>query len=276
MKHMVRSLGALAVAAVLVQPALAADLGRPIPKAPPVVAPVPSWYGFFIGVQAGYAWGNDPVEIVDATGLYTGAIGASIPFSLAPNPAGLVAGIRWGTNWQSGRWVYGLLSDFSYSDIRDEETVTLFGGPFGVRTTSVEQRLKWFGTTRVRGGYLVTDNLLLYASGGLADGKAEVTFSSPLVGAPCFVPGACPAGKDSLTRFGWAAGAGLEYAWGPWSVSLDYIHYDLARFNTAFWDGLSASFIATSTDLSGDMIRGAINHRFNWTVFDLLTGGAGR
>jgi outer membrane immunogenic protein len=271
MKNIVRGLGVLA-AAFVIQPALAADMGMPV-KAPPVAAPViPSWYGSFIGATVGYGWGSDPVEFTSASGLYTGTIGTTIPFSAASNPAGVVAGIQYGTNYQSGRWVYGFLSDFLYSDIRDTETITL--GGIGARTTVVEQKLKWFSTTRARAGYLVSDNLLLYASGGLADGTSEVRVSNNLVGAPCFVPGACPIGIDSQWRFGWAVGAGLEYAWGPWSVTLDYIHYDLARHNFAYTDGISPSFITTSTDLSGDVIRGGINYRFNWTFFDLLTGKA--
>jgi outer membrane immunogenic protein len=270
MKNVVRGFGALA-AAFVIQPALAADLGAPVMKAP-VAAPIPSWYGSFIGVTAGYGWGSDPVEFTSTSGLYLGTLGTTIPLTAARDPAGFLAGIQYGTNYQSGRWVYGFLSDFSYSDIRDTETITL--GGVGARTTAVEQRLKWFSTTRVRGGYLVTDNLLLYGSAGLADGTAEVRVSNNLLGAPCFVPGACPSGRESMLRFGWAVGAGLEYAWGPWSVTLDYVHYDLARLNFAYSDGISPSAIATSTDFSGDVIRGGINYRFNWTFFDILTGKA--
>jgi outer membrane immunogenic protein len=271
MRQMIRSIGVLA-AIVVVQPALAADLGRPAMKAPPMAAPVLNWYGSFIGVTAGYAWGSDAVEFTSANGLYTGTIGTTIPLTIARNPAGLVAGIQYGTNYQSGAWVYGFLSDISYSDIKDSEQVTL--GVAGARTTFAEQRLKWFGTTRVRAGYLVSDNLLLYASGGLADGTVEVTTSNNLVGTPCFVPGACPRFKDSSFHFGWAAGAGIEYRWGAWSATLDYLHYDLGTLNPAYGDAISPSFITTSTKFSGDMIRGGINYKFNWTFFDLLTGGA--
>jgi outer membrane immunogenic protein len=271
MKHMIRSIGVLA-AMVVVQPALAADLGRPAMKAPVAAPPVLNWYGSFIGVTAGYAWGSDPVEFTSGTGLYAGTIGTTIPRSIADSPAGFVAGVQYGSNYQLGPWVYGFLSDFSYSDIKDSETITL--GGVGARTTFAEQRLKWFGTTRVRAGYLVSDNLLLYASGGLADGSLEVTASNNLVGTPCFVPGACPRFRNVVTHFGWAAGAGLEYRWGAWSATLDYIHYDLGTANFAYGDGISPSFITSSTKFSGDMVRGGINYKFNWTFFDLLTGGA--
>jgi len=258
-------LGALALAGTIA-PARAADVAVPLKPLPPV----PNWAGSFIGLQAGAAWGSDPVSFTNATGVYAGSLGVTIPPTLAGNPTGFVGGAQWGTNFQTDRWVYGFLSDFSYSDIRATESIGLAGAP--PRSNFAEQRLKWFGTTRLRGGYLVTDNLLLYGSGGLASGTGEVTVSNDATGLPCFFAGACPFGHHSQTRFGWALGLGAEYAWGPWSVTLDYVHYDLGRLNFSYADAVSPSFISTSTDFSGDMIRGGINYRFDWTFFDVLTG----
>jgi len=53
-------LGTVAAAAVVVSPALAADLPTkaPILKAPPVVA-VFNWTGCYIGAYGGGAWGGD-------------------------------------------------------------------------------------------------------------------------------------------------------------------------------------------------------------------------
>lgn len=269
------SLGALALVAMMAPfgagPAGAADLAPLAPQAP-IAAPVPSWYGFFIGVQAGYGWGGDPVEFTDATGIYAPALGATIPFSLAGDPSGAVVGARWGTNWHTGPWVYGFLSDFSWSDIRSSETLTLAAPLLATRTNFAEQKLEWFGTSRVRAGYLVTPNLLLYGSGGFASGSMEVSVANTVPGLPCGIAGACPGATDDTFRYGWAAGVGAEYQWGNWSVSLDYIHYDLGRFNIAYGDGISPDFIVASTRFSGDMVRGAINYRFDWTFLDLLGG----
>jgi outer membrane immunogenic protein len=270
MNSLLRSLAALALA-IIVHPAGAADLG--MPGQAPAFAPSPHWRGSFIGVQGGYAFGSDPVEFTAATGVLAPGLGGSIPFSAAGDPSGFVIGARWGTNWQSGPWVYGFLSDFSFSDVRAAETVTLSAAPLGTRTTNVEQQLNWFGTTRVRGGYLVNDSLLLYGSGGLASGTGKVTASNVVPGAAC-VPGAltCLFGSDSENLWGWTAGAGAEYQIGHWSLSLDYIHYDLGRKDLTLLDPGSSAFLTTSTRFSGDMVRGAINYRFDWTFFDVLTG----
>jgi outer membrane immunogenic protein len=265
------SLGALAFVLVGAMPAGAADLPPVAPQAP-VVAPSPSWYGFFIGVQAGYAWGSDPVEFTTATGIYAPALGATIPFTIAGDPQGAVVGARWGTNWQSGSLVYGFLSDFSWSDIRSSETLVLTAPGLATRSNTAEQQLEWFGTTRVRAGYLVTPNLLLYGSGGLASGSMEVTVAHTATGFPCGVAGACKRGRDDTFRYGWAVGAGAEYQWGNWSLSLDYIHYDLGRLNFAYNDGVAPDFLVASTQFSGDMVRGAINYRFDWTPWDVFIG----
>jgi len=268
MNRTMRSLSALVLIAAAIDAAGAADMG-----APPTLMPSPHWGGSFIGVQGGYAFGGNPVEFTTATGALAPELGATIPFSAAGSPAGGIIGARWGTNWQSGSWVYGFLSDFSFSDIRASETVTLTSGALGTRTTVTEQELNWFGTTRVRAGYLVNDNFLLYGSGGLASGTGKVTVSSVVPGAACAAGTlACLFGSESESLWGWAAGVGAEYQIGQWSLSLDYIHYDLGRQDIAVVDLPNPAFVNASTRFSGDMVRGAVNYRFNWTFFDVLTG----
>lgn len=259
----VPSLLALLALAGLVQPAAADGPGRR--PSPVVTTQATNWSGSFIGVQAGYAWGNDPVEFTSATGAYAADLGTNIPASLAGDPKGFVGGAQWGTNYRSGRLVYGFYSDFSYSDIEASGTVTQ-----GTRTSSAEQHLKWFSTSRVRAGYLLQDNFLLYASGGLASGSTEVSVANPVTGGPCAAAGACPAGSESRTRYGWALGAGAEYVSGPWSVTLDYIHYDLGDVSVRYSDGIAPGTLTASADFSGDMVRGGLNYRFNFTFFDVL------
>lgn len=161
-----------------VSPSGAAD----IPAAPVVKAPVralasQSWYGFYIGLHGGYGWGRNAV--VGAPDAFYGPllVAAGVPLVQAGNPKGFIGGITYGSNWQFDRIVLGTDSDFSYTDIKASQTFNgVFGGiPF---TTTTNQRLSWFGTTRVRGGVLLSDNLLLYATGGLASGRAEASVSN--------------------------------------------------------------------------------------------------
>ena len=58
--------GVAGVTLLAIAPAHAADLGRPVYKAPPpVVAPVPlfSWTGCYIGGHIGGGWGRKEISI---------------------------------------------------------------------------------------------------------------------------------------------------------------------------------------------------------------------
>src|SRR5262249_60817321 len=107
-------LGTVAAAAVVVGPALAADLPTkaPIVKAPPVVV-VFNWTGCYIGGYGGGAWGNS-VDTPDpqstggafpggtlfnsprANSVKGGAVSARLDFSAIAGGAG-------GCNWQRPR-----------------------------------------------------------------------------------------------------------------------------------------------------------------------------
>src|SRR5262247_3091370 len=143
--------------------ALSADLPVKAPAyAPPVAAPY-NWTGSYVGGNIGYGWGNNSVDFTSFAVFPPG----TVPLSLADNPRGVVGGVQYGTNWQFNRFVLGWDSDFSFSDIKASQTVVTLPG--GI-VTSGEQKLDWLSTTRGRAGYLLTDNLLLYGTGGLANG----------------------------------------------------------------------------------------------------------
>ena len=204
-----------------VSPVLAADIrAAPIVKAPIIVEPVQNWYGFYIGVNGGYAWGRGGIELLpDAFFLPAFTLGA-IPTTLAANPRGGVFGITYGSNYQFGQVVLGIDSDFDWSGIKSSQTFNgvfpSFLGPIPF-TATASQSLKWFSTTRVRGG--------------------------------------------------------IEYANGPWQFRTEYLHYDLGTLSYFLRDPIfPGPSIIASTRFSGDMIRGAITYRFNWTLLGLITG----
>jgi outer membrane immunogenic protein len=278
------------IALAAVGPASAADLPVRMPVKAPIVKPAYNWSGFYIGGHAGYAWGReainvastrpgDPADFVDAalaTGIYPG--------SLASDPRGFLGGLTWGTNWQIDRWVLGLESDISFGKVSRSETVNTlffpFGGPVSVPVQSFgEQELTWLSTTRARLGYTVTDNLLFFGTGGLANGRAEVSNSNTVaVGSGfCTNVGGCLAGSDSKILWGWAAGAGIEYGIGRWSLKVEYLHYDLGKLNytytdTAVFPPSPPGSAVSSTRFAGDIVRAGLNYRFDWTPWQLVFG----
>jgi outer membrane immunogenic protein len=264
------SLGLISIEGA-VAPAYAADIPRAMPvKAPPAVAAtIYSWSGFYIGGHAGYGWGRQSIHYSGESAINQFISQGFWPSTLAARPRGFLGGVTWGTNWQHGRIVLGLESDFSFSAIRRSETVILSipGGPPIPYTHTGEQKLSWFSTTRARAGVTVTDNLLAFVTGGLASGRAEVNSShiSNLTGINGCGIQACPVGSISKTRWGWTAGGGLEYGHGPWSIKAEYLHYDLGSVSFSFSDPGAVVLnrgVTTRTKFSGDIVRVGVNYRF--------------
>ena len=113
--------------------AAAADL--PSRKAPAMVAPVPvfTWTGFYVGVNAGYGWGNDNNDAVDPLNGNFGGGG---------NDGGFVGGAQLGYNYQMGMFVLGAETDIQYADIGNGR------GNFGVANFDNGSDNEFFGTTR--------------------------------------------------------------------------------------------------------------------------------
>jgi len=107
------SIALLAAASLLAitQAASAADMSRPIYKAPPPVAPVWSWTGFYIGGHLGGAWSSESATVA---GFGAGGI----------DPSGFIAGGQIGYNWQfHPNWVVGVEGDISWTNADATKTV---------------------------------------------------------------------------------------------------------------------------------------------------------
>jgi outer membrane immunogenic protein len=237
-----------------------------------VVAAPYSWYGLFIGIQGGYGFAGKAIAYTP-NAVYAPLFAAgAVPPGVADDPRGFIGGITYGTNFQFDRLVIGTISDWSFTDIRESGTY----GPVPGFTTTVtaEQHLKYFSTTRGRAGFLMTDNWLLYGTGGLASGRLESSSVFNLV-APgaCAGAGNCPFGTRTKTLWGWTAGGGIEFANGPWSLRAEYLYYDLGTLNYTVTDpSLPGGVINASNKVSGNLVRGALSYRFNWTLLDLVVG----
>jgi outer membrane immunogenic protein len=254
-------IGASLFACAAASPAFAADLTMPPPPTPPpapaavpALPPVYNWSGFFVGGHLGYGWGAESMRLTPGPETFVPAIAA--------DPRGVVAGVQYGTNWQFDRLVLGTESDISFTDIRRSQTI-LTGTP--TVTNTGEQKLPWFGTTRVRAGYTIQDNLLIYATGGLANGTAKGSFSA--IGS-----GNGAIGSRSKTLWGWNVGGGLEYGLGPWSAKVEYLHYDIGTLTFYTIDFNSGALIRAQTKFAGDMVRVGVNYRFAWTPWQLIFG----
>jgi len=107
-------LSSVALAALMVTAALAADLPR---KAPAYVPPAPppfSWTGFYVGASAGFI-SQDTVQ-TDVDGDWR--VSGGVPGDTFGVPGiGFIGGVNVGYNWQTApNWVVGIEADCSLSD----------------------------------------------------------------------------------------------------------------------------------------------------------------
>lgn len=211
-------LAGVAIAA-LSSGAQAADLGVARgPVAAAIIAPIFGWTGFYVGLQAGYAWGS-----ASATQYVTGTNTIIDVSGYSPN--GFVGGVHIGYNYQINNFVVGLEADLEGASINGRFTY-----PNGDAWRS---RVTVQGSIRGRAGVAV-DRALFYVTGGLA--------LSNLQDSGIDVGGAT---VSQSGRAGWTLGAGLEYAFTPnWTARVEYRYTDYGsrRFNLAPVAGSDAAF----------------------------------
>lgn len=235
---------------------MAADMPSYTPPPPMAVAPVWSWQGFYVGLFAGYGWGDvDATELFNAPTL-TFYNGTGAPYSLDAD--GFFGGAQAGYNWQFDQFVLGIEGEIGYLGLDDSridpnalllpvpDTVTKFDSDF-------------YGALTGRIGF-ATEQVLIYAKGGVAFLNAE---ASTVDG--CNV-GGCGAllinatGDDTMV--GWTLGAGLEYAFTPnWSIKGEYMYFDFGDFDVA---GIASNGLAFSqnVDLTVHTAKVGINYKF--------------
>ncbi|BDV35688.1 outer membrane protein [Methylocystis iwaonis] len=293
----------VAASALMAGSAFAADL--PSLKAPPAVAPaaapLPTWTGFYAGVNAGGTWASDTTATLTQ---FDGVLVTSAPakrwggpqpapapgqwawfsggqgFAGIGNRSGFIGGGQVGYNYQFYQnFLVGLEADIQGVASGGGDT-TLFGvlplpSGFSVsQFTRLSGSLDYLGTVRGRLGWLVMPTLLLYGTGGFAYGGVTLNASTLQILNPT---GQFGAGFSSFsdTATGWTAGGGLEWMFMPnWSAKVEYLYYDLGTIHTfggagiAFTPVPTWSFAATtpvvSAPIRGNIVRAGVNYHFNW------------
>jgi high affinity Mn2+ porin len=219
-------------AMTLASPAVSADL--------PVKAlqfrPAFDWSGFYIGGHTGYGRGASSAVLTDP------AIAAS-----SGNFGGVIGGVQAGYNVRlpSGL-LFGVEADLTFPNVLASNSIA---SRLTTARSDVTEQWDYVGTARGRIGY-ANGPWLAYATGGLAF-AGERFVNSPAVGEE---------EKDIHRRLGWAAGAGLEYAFAPhWSVRLEYLYSAFERANIRFPSGAQ-----TNSTLDFQQIRVGLNRKVDW------------
>ena len=281
--------------------ALAADLPS---RKEPIIAPPPPpmWTGFHVGLNAGGTWANNTTSNASTWIAYQGA-GSADNYTAAilsgnqssSSPAGFIGGGQIGYDWQvrfrgmgfvtgveadiqgiagangyNSRWNYAPNAGLSYNNSVPYSILTNVQG---------NANLGWLGTVRGRLGYLVTPNLLVYGTGGLAYGGYTANLQltqnwGDLAGSNYNF---FNYGKSSYsnTMVGWTGGGGLEWmAMSNWSLKVEYLYYDLGNMSGSLANMAYGQNRATGTNalesitnyskrINGNLVRAGVNYHFN-------------
>lgn len=228
--------------------AMAADLPsrRSAPVAP-VFAPVFTWTGFYVGVNAGYGFGNNN----NSEGAFVA------PFGFVPGAndngdnSGFVGGGQIGFNYQMGQFVVGLETDLQYADMKSNRVGFI---PAPGRIVSGNSGIDYFGTVRARLGFAF-DRTLIYATGGFAYAGGGGNNGFNFVG-----------GDDSRT--GYVVGGGVEYAFtNNITLKLEGLYVGLdGGSNTAFFvtpAGVATPVVGVGKqDNEFGVVRVGLNYKF--------------
>jgi outer membrane immunogenic protein len=245
-------------------------------------ASIGGWSGFYIGGNAGLGWHDRTAAFMPNDAATIGEFPSTFPAPLSG--AGALGGAQAGYNWQfNARWLAGLEADFDFASINGAPAAVFLSDGDGPFTSSAASQLKWFGTVRGRLGYLPAENLLIYATGGLAYGRVEdsatILNSTPgafaaagpgiQFGFLCGAAGsACFAGSASSTRVGWTAGAGFEFLLPRgFSIKTEYLYVNLGAhsftLNGMPLPGDHPSSVVVRTNTDAHIVRLGLNYRFD-------------
>jgi outer membrane immunogenic protein len=119
---------------------------------------------------------------------------------------------------------------------------------------------------RGRLGILPVNNVLLFATGGLAYGNVRTTTTGSNLPIIHCVGGHvyCATGATSGVSVGWTAGGGIEYAFAPgWTVKAEYLYLDLGSRTVTFADrDIAGGLLTSTTNFTAHIARAGLNHRF--------------
>ncbi len=182
-----RVLLSVASSVALVSSAFAADIYTPSAPYATVILP-PTWAGFYVGANGGYAGESGLGFIEDVSKVSAGVTTPYSRLSGTDTIAGGFGGGQLGYNFQFGSWVAGFETDIQGSDIQGSGGTAIFNPlpdaskicgvthvtsglmtNLGACAAKSDLSVDWFGTVRGRLGYS-WGGTLLYATGGMAYG----------------------------------------------------------------------------------------------------------
>lgn len=240
-----------------------------------------SWSGFYVGVNAGMAWGSAHAgtsAVCNDTDA-TPPTGENCPFGPDALPIlgaagtgtmsdrGFLGGAQVGVNLQKGSAVFGLEVDVQSFKLAASRAGSRPdpNDAANVITVTTAFDTDWLVTARSRLGWLVSPNALIYATGGVA--ATDLSVKNSLTSSVSLAEGV---GSSNGRAVGWTVGGGAELALGGnWSLRGEYLYLDFGKVtaNAQVSDpghpaAGSTNNMASSVDLTAHIVRAGLNYKF--------------
>jgi outer membrane immunogenic protein len=232
------------------------------------------WTGFYLGAYGGVAWGDADIDgtIYNDGGTpahnpaLLDAVNAIADFSFSDSIVSY--GLQAGYNLQSDNLVFGIQADFGGLDFGDSGDAS---GNAVINTFPVSYAVEdsfdtdWILTVKPRIGVLASDNLLIYATGGVA--VTSIKFSHDY-NAITSNNSTTESFSETNTQWGWVAGAGTEYAINDnLSFGAEYLYMDfgsISETNRVSVIGVPVlnTLFKNELDLTVQTVRASLNYKF--------------
>ena len=209
-----------------------------------------TWNGFYIGLNAGGAFGDTDWTNVSNTTPGGGAapINFTVGQTIGQSPEGVLAGGQIGYNFQMSNWLFGV--ELTGATLDYDET-TLNTNP-GDTNEFVSSEINWLATAALRAGWTWNDSLL-YLKGGYAMSKVNTDHIDPFN----------TSYSTDEDHNGWLAGAGLEHQIGDnVSVGLDYTYIDLGNQDHS-GAATGGGTVVNDIDVTVQTVTARLSYHFN-------------
>lgn len=217
----------------------AADLDGPPPRSRPAEVWAPAerpalFHGFYYGLSAGFGFGESLLfnNVDDNRAI------------ASTEPSGFMGSVTAGYNWRLGYGlIYGVEADLGLMDVSAEDKLASDGNLYKTQLGPL------WGTLRARLGFMLSDRMMVFATGG----GAFMQVDDVTVGT-----GATSTALTEDLQTGYVIGAGAEYALSDtMSIKAEYLYMDFGRIS-----GLNANGAEFSFDNEIQLVRAGLNFKF--------------
>jgi len=253
MKKVRTHLLATAAVAALSGSAFAADMAPALKAPPPAPIPYTGWQGFYLGGAIGAARLNTTANSATPEASLDPCNGIEAIASCSTGTTGFTAGVQAGYDWQSRYFVYGVVADWTWTNLKHSISRSQF-----YSNSTFQAKVDWLATFRGRMG-LAVDDTLVYITGGLALAQLKSSTSFTSTGGGCDF---CTNNALNNVEAGWVAGLGVEHKLNQnWSVFSEFLYYD---FGTKTATGSSSLGTGYSAEFTHEIFQGklGVNYRF--------------